>query len=384
MRKNNLNICIFYYLIALTAVLGLNISNLYSQNTLLNLKILDTIVVKKYIPTKKENEDYIIIKTDYAEFSIKNPKIVNKINVEDIVKIELLYTDFPKGTNVELLNQNRIKSLLKLLPGLECNNKIKWTIVKQTGATSNNKTRYIHGFVLTYSKFSSVESQKEYIKKILSGNEKIKDSTVYKIMSKHKNWNNMLIVCDYTASMTPHVAGLLLWYHLNFDTKKNQTFLFFNDGNNMPDEKKKIGSTGGFYYTNAQNIEEILNKAIETTENGDGGDSPENDVEAILFGIEKFPEKETILLIADNNSAMRDYSLIKKINKPVKIILCGVRDKVNAEYLDLAMKTNGSVYTIEQDILDLVKLKDGDTINIGNSVFKIINGRFIVQDSKNN
>jgi hypothetical protein len=181
--------------------------------------------------------------------------------------------------------------------------------------------------------------------------------------------------------MSPFIAEILLWYNLNFEQKKNQTFVFFNDGDKQADSKKRIGQTGGIYYCNKQNIDSILNTAVQTMEKGTGGDGPENDVEALLFAMNKFPEKQNVVLIADNLSTMRDYSLIKQINKPVKIILCGLTDRINAEYLDMAYQTGGEVYTIESDIVGLIKYKEGEIVKIGQQNYKIINGRFILTES---
>jgi hypothetical protein len=243
----------------------------------------------------------------------------------------------------------------------------------------------MHGFVIYYKSDKELtygESQKKIIKDVLDRKRPMSDSTVLNVLSRNNNWDNMVIVCDMTQSMTPYIAEILLWYNLNFDTKKNQAFVFFNDGNRTPDEKKKIGKTGGVYSCNKQNIDSILNTAVLTMDNGTGGDGPENDVEAILYAIKKFPEKETVVLIADNLSTMRDYSLIPKIKKPVKIILCGLTDRLNSEYLDMARSTGGSLHTIETDIVDLIQYNEGQTVKIGNDFFKIINGRFILTEEK--
>ena len=61
-------------------------------------------------------------------------------------------------------------------------------------------------------------------------------------------------------------------------------------------------------------------------------------------------ECEDIVMIADNWSTPRDLNLLTKINKPIKIILCGTEYGVNSIYLDVAHQTGGSVHTIEQDI----------------------------------
>jgi len=50
---------------------------------------------------------------------------------------------------------------------------------------------------------------------------------------------------------------------------------------------------------------------------------------------------------------------------------------VNEQYLELAFHTKGSVHTLEQDLEELYKLNDGESINIGNETYRISDGRFI-------
>ncbi|MGZ5304475.1 MAG: toxin-antitoxin system YwqK family antitoxin, partial [Bacteroidia bacterium] len=73
----------------------------------------------------------------------------------------------------------------------------------------------------------------------------IDDSTVLKALSKIPLTKNSVIVTDVTGSMHNNVGQLLLWYNLQMHKTPVKRFVFFNDGDNMPDLKKKIGKTGG-------------------------------------------------------------------------------------------------------------------------------------------
>lgn len=178
--------------------------------------------------------------------------------------------------------------------------------------------------------------------------------------------------------MSPYTIQLIAWFKLV--TKKNNeiSFLFFNDGNLTPDSSKIIGKTGGLYYKRLSNFKDVSELAIETMLAGFGGDSPENDIEAILQGIKQCPKCNNIILIADNYSNMRDISLLSKIGKPIHIILCRTYGGINVQYLKLAQKTNGSIHTIEQDLSNLAKMNEGEIIKIGNKTYKILNGQFII------
>jgi hypothetical protein len=110
--------------------------------------------------------------------------------------------------------------------------------------------------------------------------------------------------------------------------------------------------------------------------NGSGGDAPENDLEALRESIKMNPDGEQIL-IADNWAPLKDYSLIGDITRPVRIVLCGTQWGVNVDYLNLARATGGSVHTMENDLLDLAKMNEGEEVSIGRETFKISKGKFV-------
>ena len=90
-----------------------------------------------------------------------------------------------------------------------------------------------------------------------------------------------------------------------------------------------------------------INKVIDLYQlvmmKGGGGDGPENDLEAIIKGIKEFPEHGEVILIADNNSCVRDMDLLKYIDVPVRVILCGYTNAggVNPHYVKIAHETGG-------------------------------------------
>ncbi len=351
----------------------------YSQEVI-DIKIhADTIVTAKFKPEKLMDNKRIFLKMAYAKHEILNPKEAEKIKGRYIEKIQLVYTDYPKGDDMSVLNKKRILSLYMLVPELFDSTEVKWEIIKQTGATRANVHGYFHGFSITYrnkARWEFASDKKIYFENVLAGKEILADSTILKVLERNKDWDNMLIVSDFTGSMSPYIAELLLWYHLNIDKKKNQRFVFFNDGNMTPNEEKIIGKTGGIYFTEHNNIDSVLITAVRTIDNGAGGDPQENDVEALLFGMKKFPKYETVVLIADNTSDMRDFELIQDLSRPVKVILCGGKGTVNPQYLNLAYATGGSIHTIEEDIMNLVDLHEGQTVKIGDTEFIIRNGEF--------
>jgi hypothetical protein len=67
---------------------------------------------------------------------------------------------------------------------------------------------------------------------------------------------------------------------------------------------------------------------------------------------------------------------MSKIGKPVHVILCGTAGGVNLRILDFVYKNKGTLHTIDEQLKDLAKMKDGEIVTIGNRDYKIKNGRF--------
>jgi hypothetical protein len=67
--------------------------------------------------------------------------------------------------------------------------------------------------------------------------------------------------------------------------------------------------------------------------------------------------------------------LLDKIYRPIRIILCDTDKGILPEYLEIARKTGGSVHTLKEDIVDLIKKKEGETIVAGGRKYKVKDGR---------
>lgn len=203
------------------------------------------------------------------------------------------------------------------------------------------------------------------------------DSLIMKVMDRNKNWKKMLVVEDVTGSMMPYIADLLLWNALKGNLQNTSHFVFFNDGDSKTTEDKVIGSTGGLYHAKPQNVDVLEETMIKAIAGGNGDDTPENDIEAVLEGIKSCPDCDEVILIADNDATPRDLELVPKITKPVHVILCGVRYAPNPAHLYIAWKTKGSLHTIREDITKLADMQEGESITVMGKSFKILNGKFV-------
>jgi hypothetical protein len=178
-----------------------------------------------------------------------------------------------------------------------------------------------------------------------------KDEVVNQVFDRN-NWSKMAIVCDVTGSMSPYTKQLLRWFSKNIETDKISSFTFFNDGDGMPDKKKKIGEVGGIYHTSTKSMDTLANFIVRVMKKGDGDDTPENNLEAAIEAAARFPGCELV-------------------------ILCGASPFMNTAYLQLAYETGGSVHTLYEDIGNLNGLPNGSIINFGIFQYRLNNGRFV-------
>lgn len=203
------------------------------------------------------------------------------------------------------------------------------------------------------------------------------NNSVYRVLTRNQKWGKKIIVCDLTSSMYPYAKQINTWLKLYLTKDTSQPiFVFFNDGNNKIDAEKKIGATGGIYSCKAKTCDDLVNTMKMTIKNGEGGDSPENVVEALLSGIKKVNKPDNVILIADNWAKVRDINLLPRIKVPVRVILCGVFEgmEINADYLNIAYKTKGSIHTIEEDITELIYQTSEKSFNINGFNYIIKNG----------
>ncbi len=222
-----------------------------------------------------------------------------------------------------------------------------------------------------YHKFVKGKNAMSFVKRNLS------DSTIFAVLRRHEHWNEMAFVCDVTGSMSAYTTQLLVWYKLNSLSHKINYFTFFNDGDNKPERKKKIGSIGGIYNIEAGNYDAVALKIQDAMAAGGGGDAPENNCEALIEAIKHKPDAKEYVMIADNFANVKDIELMKSINKPVHIIICGTGNyMVNTDYLDLARATNGSIHSIEQDIENLININEGQTVEFDGKKYILQNGKF--------
>jgi len=330
--------------------------------------------------------EFITLQMSYGESAVLTDVQREVIKLAKVRQVHVVFTDHPKGADLKGLNLSRIKVVEGLRKDLVSDTNVKWKIIRQTECNNAEEAKKLfHGVVILYEKEQFL-TERAIVKSILPEKitpveakkriQKMPDTTVYNVLNEVK-WKDMVVVSDFTSSMYPYTSQLVLWFAINTQQTKISDVFFFNDGDQKPDNTKVSGKVGGIYHEHRVDFDDIRNLAYKTASKGIGGeDQEENDLEAILYAMEKAPNAKGYVLIADNGAPPRDMDLINKINKPVHIILCGTGDGLQLAYLELARKTGGSVMTMDQHLTDLIKMREGQTIRFGKRIYKIINGEF--------
>jgi hypothetical protein len=272
-------------------------------------------------------------------------------------EIDLVFTKYPENINnwrtdyYKLLN-DRLITLFSIDSTLR-SKKIRWNMILQTRCqTEEEAKKYFHGFVIKYrpKKARTIYQIKtpQELKALITGEVVVNDSTVFKVMKRHPEWDSMLVVMDWTGSMYKFGAQFILWHKAIAlsDPDRVRHFVFFNDGNGKKTWQKKIGRTGGVYRTKSTDLDEIVATMERVMNKGNGGDSPENDLEALLTSVQNLKAFKEVILIADNKSEVRDIELIKYLDRPVRVIVCDLRSrKINPAYIKIARESGGSLHT---------------------------------------
>jgi hypothetical protein len=342
------------------------------------IRFKDTVVVDKYTPDKN-NFSHLKLKMAPGDYSISTLSEMKKLDGQTIVGVDLVYSDYPVGENFTELNRKRILELYMHLPSAFNNAMIKWQIVKQTGVErTGNIQNYFHGFVVCYRPMPTYQEENKTITNIIDGKVAPTDSTLLKVFDRNKTWKDMLVVCDVTGSMSPYTAQLLFWIKSNQKLKTFKQIVFFNDDDSKSTNQTVTSDESGMWSIETGNPNKVIETAFEAMQKGA---HEENDLEAICYAIKKYPEnKGNVVLIADNWENPCDMQLLEYLKSqkiPVHIIVCGVTDRMNTLYLDIAYATKGSVHTMEEDLSIIATMGEGKVINLGKLRFRMTNGKFV-------
>ena len=331
----------------------------------------------------------VLLENGYAKYQFENnndwpPQGVNAVPTE----VTVIFTQYPKHksfwlTDYHWLLAKRLEELFSLDSALN-DTSITYSIVMQTDCVNEFEAMQLfHGIEVKYRinedekvileeevqvtpkvKTSGSSTQAKKIKRFMARQKYYTDSAVYSVLDRHPEWQKRVMGIDWTGSMHGYGAEAVLWQAMNTSKSGIDKIALFNDGDKKKNRKKQLGRTGGIYIENTGSISKTVKLFNKVKNKGTGGDSPENDIEAIAAMLTDAPEADRVILIADNQSCIRDFVLVNCIDKPVHIVLCGTKKGVNSQYLNVAWRTGGSIHTKEYDIENIQELVLKDSLEI--------------------
>ena len=368
--------------------LGITTGSFSAERTPADILNQKEIKRQRYI-LRTEMLDVIVLNMTYGDNYIVSEYDKIKLKDAEVQLVELIFSDFPKDLDLKGLNLRRIKVVESLRKSIVTDKTIQWRIIRQTDCKNEAEAKTLfHGIIIHYKPYQSEEEKKKELERVTSflppeseikdlkkARNSLSDSTIFRVFERKKNWNDMTVVADLTGSMAPYTAQLTLWFKLHEKDHHIDQVVFFNDGDTKEDDKKEIGKTGGIYDSEDLNYETVRQLALKTINSGCGGDVPENNIEALLHAQKKYAKSKEFIMIADNSANVKDLILLKELKIPVRIILCGTGYGINLDYLTIAYQTGGSVHTMEKDLEDLIKLKEGQTFDFMGQTFVIKDGK---------
>ncbi len=329
----------------------------------------------------------IVLENGYAMSKLKNPgDWLRMREVYQATQVDLVYTKYPVDkefwlTDYHELLVKRLAELFKADSSLN-DNRIKWNLILQTACETQDEAKAMfHGFVIKYEKRKKpivlkpdvAMTPSEKIDRYLVEVGGINDSLVYNTFDQHKAWTNAMVVMDMTGSMYQYSPQVLLWHIKNSERSGIKFFCYFNDGDKKAEVDKKIGETGGIYFEDANKPEKLAKLLYKVMKAGYGGETlDENDFEAIIAAEKEYAGKfENLILVADN-TGIRDFELIDKIKNPIRVVLVGCEWGINVQYINLAYRTGGSLYTINDDVTDiLTKVNEKGILEVNGNKYKL-------------
>ncbi|MEM6270799.1 MAG: hypothetical protein AAF998_15265 [Bacteroidota bacterium] len=358
--------------------------------------------IKRYFPDSFPEATFLAM--DFARSEIRNPEAWRPAP-RGIVRVDIVLTKYPRNLGTweigyDTLMEQRLRQLAALIPAVRTTPELRWRVLLQTEpqdlvtaqqmphgiavyrqagpATASPLTSPISE-ALRPPRFDSVRLREnlDVAQKLLRGTRQYHDSTAIKVLTRIPPQNGATLVIDWTASMYQHGAQTLGWLRSGPYTRNISEIFLFNDGDGQYDDEKVIGSTGGIYVTQLLDSVALDRALLAVTLGGEGGDHRENDLEAVLAATQSDSNPGEIVLIADNSGPVRDLSLLPQINRPLRIVLCGVyHEEIHPDYLTIAHFTQGSIHTAEQDYLNIgARVKYG-RLTLGDTEYELRGKRF--------
>jgi len=345
------------------------------KNALLWEQSLPLHTCKTYLP--KTDWEQLIVPFDFAKSTTEQAKNQTAVNLQEVevLQIDLVYSAYPDDRKKWKINYydllaKRIESLYQAYPSLKTDN-VPIFRQEQTDCKDLARAKALfHGFVIYYKAktkeivpdeikyrpdppairlrvaFADSLQSAKYFNTVIPSEELV--PTLTPLYENKK----VVMVLDFTSLMYSYFKEILLWHLENIEKSPYIGFVIFNDGDKKTTEQKKIGKTGGIYYFDAFDLPKMWDQICTARTKGAGGDIPENPLEALLFAQKQYPQAEQFVLVADNQAAARDISLLEQLTKKTDVYICKTESSflninfhlIHQHYFQIAEKTKGRIF----------------------------------------
>lgn len=401
----------FRCLLEVTITPKLKFQDVTLKNPIQHKAELDSLLPPIEIPRYAIDSSKYLLSFGYENADVQTEKLGETLKNHRVTQIDFVFTRYPYNLdewriNYHQLLAQRVKRLIDEMPALN-DESIQWRLIRQIDCENKEEAELLfHGFALSILPKEEIiehdeDKDKELFKQELIDEytvaidtfeeRKTNESVIDDFVDKHPDqFNGGLVVMDWTASMYPYACKAILLNLKNSEKYQANHFVFFNDGDQKKRYEKEIGNTGGIYFAPADEMERVWQTMNRAKDAGNGGDIPENDVEALLKAIETYPADSSVILIADNKSAIRDTVLIPQLNKPIHVVLCGMRYNfygkvihvLNPQYLQIIEQAQGSLY-FEHYERYAARISDAlPKININGHVFWVLDEDISLEGSE--
>lgn len=99
------------------------------------------------------SHNQLLLQMQYAKSLFTDTTHVQELQGAQILSVDLLFTDYPAHNDLKPLNKRRLIALCQLVPGIEKQKNVSWTIVRQMdGKDPESAGKLHHGFIINYRK----------------------------------------------------------------------------------------------------------------------------------------------------------------------------------------------------------------------------------------
>ncbi|RXK87135.1 hypothetical protein [Filimonas effusa] len=107
--------------------------------------------------------EHLLLQMPYAQSSFSDTTGIAVLQQSQVLSVDLLFSDYPSASDLKPLNRSRLQALCQLVPGIEQQPGISWSIIRQTnGIDKPSAEKLIHGFVINYRRnYTPADAEKE-------------------------------------------------------------------------------------------------------------------------------------------------------------------------------------------------------------------------------